>query len=287
VRRSATISGAPAQWRRRWLARFGAEPPAVVSSLVEAVAHAVAGRPDDSRLTSTAAAVGVLRAQQGHTVRALIEDVAALRALLTVETGATDNRHRIIDNVLAAATTGYVDELTAMLESQATRDPLTGLPNRAGFNEVLGHEISSAERTAPPSLLLIDLDGFKGVNDTDGHLAGDAVLRGVSAVLTDVARNSDVACRLGGDEFAIVLPRTSQRQAMTVARRLLSVSRAADSLSSAHRRVTLSIGIGWLSDATTVEELVAVADAALYRVKAAGGNAVAVGTPDDREAARP
>jgi diguanylate cyclase (GGDEF)-like protein len=266
-----------------WLARFGAQPPAVVTALIDAVAHAVAGRRDDVRLASTAGALGVLRAQQGHTVRALIEDVSALRNLLTLQVAASDNRHRIIDDVLAAATTGYVDELTAMLESQATRDPLTGLPNRAGFNEVMGHEISSAARTAPPALLLIDLDGFKGVNDTDGHLAGDAVLRGVAEVLTEVARHSDVACRLGGDEFSIVLPRTTQRQAMAVARRLLAASRAAESLSSAHRRVTLSIGIGWLPDAARVEELVAVADAALYRVKAAGGNAVAVGTPEDRE----
>jgi diguanylate cyclase (GGDEF)-like protein len=287
VRRAETIPGAPAQWRRVWLARFGAQPPAVVSALTEAVAHAVAGRRDDTRLASTAGSLGVLRAQQGHTVRALIEDVAALRALLTVHATTSETRHRLIDDVLAAATTGYVDELTAMLESQATRDPLTALPNRAGFNEVLGHEISSAHRTAPPALLLIDLDGFKGVNDTDGHLAGDAVLRGVAGVLTDVARTSDVACRLGGDEFAIVLPRTTQRQAMTVARRLLAVSRAADELSSAHRRVTLSIGIGWLSDAASVEELVAIADAALYRVKAAGGNAVAVGTPEDRQAGLP
>src|SRR3954454_16057574 len=269
-----------------WLARLGAQPPAVVTALIDAVAHAVAGRRDDIRLASTAGALGVLRAQQGHTVRALIEDVAALRTLLTLQVAARDSRHRIIDDVLAAATTGYVDELTAMLESQATRDPLTGLTNRAGLHAVMGHQISSAERTAPPALWLIDLDGFKGVNDTDGHLAGDAVLRGVADVLTDVARTSDVACRLGGDEFAIVLPRTTQRQAMTVARRLLAAARAADSLGSAHQRVTLSIGIGWLSDAVSVEELVAVADAALYRVKAAGGNAVAVGTPEDRAAGR-
>src|SRR3954463_8012161 len=197
-----------------WLARFGAQPPAVVTALVGAVAHAVAGRRDDIRLASTAGALGVLRAQQGHTVRALIEDVSALRALLTLQVAASDNRHRIIDDVLAAATTGYVDELTAMLESQATRDPLTGLPNRAGFNEVMGHEISSAARTAPPALLLIDLDGFKGVNDTDGPGAGAAGRRGVGGVLGGAARHSDVACRLGGDEFSIVLPRTTQRQAV-------------------------------------------------------------------------
>jgi diguanylate cyclase (GGDEF)-like protein len=287
VRRSATVPGAPAQWRRLWLARFGPEPPALVTALADAVAHAVAGRRDDARLAATAGSLGVLRAQQGHTVRALIEDVSALRTLLTVKAAANDDRHRVIDDVLAAATTGYVDELTAMLESEATRDPLTGLPNRAGFNEVLGHEISSAARTAPPALVLIDLDGFKGVNDTDGHLAGDAVLRGVAGVLSDVARASDVGCRLGGDEFAIVLPRTTQRQAMTVARRLLSASRAAETLASPHQRVTFSVGIGWLQDPHSVEELVAVADAALYRVKALGGNAVAVGSPDDRQAAQP
>jgi GGDEF domain-containing protein len=73
---------------------------------------------------------------------------------------------------------------------------------------------------------------------------------------------------------------------MTVARRLLSASRAADSLASAHQRVTFSIGIGWLEDAGSVDDLVAVADAALYRVKALGGNAVAVGTPEDRTSAQ-
>jgi diguanylate cyclase (GGDEF)-like protein len=284
VRRPATVSGAPAQWRRVWLARFGAQPPALVGALADAVAGALSGHRDDARLASAAGALGVLRAQQGHTVRALIEDVAALRALLVLKAPFGEERHQVIDAVLAAATTGYVDELTAILESQATRDPLTGLPNRAGFNEVLGHELSSAARTAPPALLLVDLDGFKSVNDTDGHLAGDAVLRGVAGVLSEIARTSDVACRLGGDEFAIVLPRTTQRQAMTVARRLLSASRAADGLRSAHARVTFSIGVGWYADARSVEELVAIADAALYRVKAAGGNAVATGTPSDREA---
>ena len=286
MRRSATVPGVPAQWRRVWLSRFGDEPPALVGALADAVAEAVAGH-GKARLAATAGALGVLRAQQGHTVRALIDDVSALRALLAVDSAAADVRHHVIDEVLAAATTGYVDELTAMLESQATRDPLTGLPNRAGFNEVLGHEISSADRTAPPALLLVDLDGFKGVNDTDGHLAGDAVLRGVAAVLTDVARTSDVACRLGGDEFAIVLPRTTQRQAMTVARRLLAAARGAAGLSSTNARVTLSIGISWLADPASVEELVAVADAALYRVKAAGGNAVAIGTPADRHPGQP
>jgi len=267
------------------VSRFEPEVPSVVNALADAVGQGVAGRHDEAKLAATGAALGVLRAHQGHTVRALIEDVSALRRLLAEQSPAGGPHNDIVDQVLAAATTGYVEELTAILESRATRDPLTGLPNRAGFTEVLGHEIASAQRTSSPSVVLIDLDGFKGVNDTDGHLAGDAVLRGVAGVLTDIARASDVACRLGGDEFALVLPRTTQRQAMTVARRLLSASRATETLCSAHARVTLSIGVAWLPDPGSVEELIAVADAALYRVKAAGGNAVAAGTTSDRESA--
>jgi diguanylate cyclase (GGDEF)-like protein len=280
-----TLSLSAPRWRREWLARFEPDVPSLVNALADAVGQSIAGRRDETKLAATGAALGVLRAHQGHTVRALIDDVSALRRVLVEQSPAGGPHHDVVDQLLAAATTGYVEELTAILESRATRDPLTGLPNRAGFTEVLGHEIASAQRTSSPSLVLIDLDGFKGVNDTDGHLAGDAVLRGVAGVLTDIARASDVACRLGGDEFALVLPRTTQRQAMTVARRLLSASRAAESLSSPHARVTLSIGVAWLADPASVEELVAVADAALYRVKAAGGNAVAAGTTSDRESA--
>jgi diguanylate cyclase (GGDEF)-like protein len=277
-----TLPRTAPRWREAWLARFGQDAPAIATSLADAVAAAIAGRADERRLAGAAAALGVLRAQQGHTVRALVEDVSALRAILAA--AAADNpRHALVDAVLAAATTGYVDELSAILESRATRDPLTGLPNRAAFTEVLGHEISSARRSSPPALLLIDLDGFKGVNDTDGHLAGDAVLRGVADVLSSTARTSDVACRLGGDEFAVVLPRTAQRQAMHAARRLLTAARTADALESSNARVTLSVGLAWLEQPESVEQLIAVADAALYRVKAAGGNAVASGTPDDVE----
>src|SRR3954447_22302184 len=106
MRRTATVPGVPAQWRRVWLSRFGDEPPALVGALADAVADAVAGQ-GKARLGPTAGALGVLRAQQGHTVRALIEDISALRALLAVSPASADERHRVIDEVLAAATTGY------------------------------------------------------------------------------------------------------------------------------------------------------------------------------------
>ena len=256
--------------------------------LVDAGLTAADGSTSRQEALATAAAFGVLRAQRGHAIGSLLDDVAALRELLAKRRGGTrDGDTLLVDELLAAASTGYVEELTAILQSRATRDPLTGLPNRAAFTEVLSHEIAGAARGTPPALILVDLDGFKSVNDTDGHLAGDGVLRAVGEVVVSTARRSDVACRLGGDEFAIVLPRTTQRQAMHAARRLLAAARSAAGLSSDNARVTFSLGLGWLEQPASVEELVAVADAALYRAKAAGGDTVEVSRPDDRPASQP
>jgi diguanylate cyclase (GGDEF)-like protein len=223
-------------------------------------------------LRESAEALGVLRAQQGHSVRGLTEDLLALRDLVS----GPEATH-VVDVALQLAISAYVDELTAVMTSRATRDPLTGLPNRAAFDEALAHELAGIGRGAAPALLLIDLDKFKLVNDTDGHLAGDAVLEAVADVLRANMRPSDVPCRLGGDEFAAVLPHTRPGHAMIVARRLLAASRKASKLSSANARVTFSIGVGWLADPVDAAELVAVTDRALYGVKATGGDGVAAG----------
>ena len=183
----------------------------------------------------------------------------------------------VVDVALSLATAAYVDELTAVLGSRATRDPLTGLPNRAAFEEALLHEIAGTPRAAAPSLVLIDLDRFKLVNDTDGHLAGDAVLIAVAEVLRANLRPSDIACRLGGDEFAIVLARTAPSRALQITRRLLTAARKAPGLSSGGARVTFSSGIGWLAAPEEPAQLVAIADAALYDVKRDGGDDVRCG----------
>ena len=247
----------------RWLARFGDDVPAFAHVLRDAV-----GEGSSAALRQAAQALGVLRAQQGHAVAGLAEDLLALRSVGT---------RAVVDEALVLAISAYVDELTAVLASRATRDPLTGLPNRAAFDEALAHELAGIGRGSAPSLLLVDLDKFKLVNDSDGHLAGDAVLVAVAEVLREHVRPSDVTCRLGGDEFAIVLPRTGPARALQVARRLLAASRKAPGLSSASAGVTLSIGAGWLEAPSTAAELVAAADTALYAVKAAGGNDVRAG----------
>ena len=271
----AQRSGSSDRARSAWLARLGPQPPVFAGDLLDRVLAAANGRPDGAGIRQSAQALGVIRAQHGHAIAGLVEDLTALRTLLP-DTAASV---RIIDTALAAATSAYVDELTAILASRATRDPLTGLPNRAALAEALDHEIRSTPRTSPPALLLIDLDGFKGVNDTDGHLAGDAVLVGVAELLRAQVRDGDLASRLGGDEFAVLLPRTSLAHANKVARRILSASHGAAGLASASARVHLSIGVGWLEQPADADALVGVADAALYAAKADGGDGVRL-TPD-------
>ena len=253
-----------------WLARFGSDVPAFAHALRAAVAGSGAGD-----LREAAESLGVLRAQQGHAVAGLTEDLLALRDLV----GGPDAT-QLVDAAMQLAVSAYVDELTAVMTSRATRDPLTGLPNRAAFDEALTHELAGVGRSASPALLLVDLDKFKLVNDRDGHLAGDAVLVAVADVLRANMRPSDVPCRLGGDEFAVVLPHTRPGHAMQVARRLLAASRKASGLSSASARVTFSVGVAWLADPVDAAELVAVADRALYGVKATGGDGVAAGGRD-------
>ena len=260
--------------RKSWLARLGPPAPVFAADLLDLLVAASEGRRHSAGIRQAAQSLGVLRAQQGHAVAGLVEDLTALRALLP-DTAANV---RLVDAALTAATAAYVDELTAILASRATRDPLTGLPNRAALAEALEHEVLATPRTAPPALLLIDLDGFKGVNDTDGHLAGDAVLVGVAELLRGQVRNGDLACRLGGDEFAVLLPRTSAAIASKIARRVITASRDAAGLASRSARVHLSVGVGWLAAPTDGDALIAVADTALYAAKAAGGDAVRVGS---------
>lgn len=251
----------------RWLARFGDDPPAFARVLRAAVISP--GTPGSVR--EAAEALGVLRAQQGHAVAALAEDLLGLRDVVG---RTTDTQLQVVDTALQLAVAAYVDELVAVLASKATRDPLTGLPNRAAFDEALHRELAGTGRHPAPALLLVDLDKFKRVNDTDGHLAGDAVLTGVAEVLSAHVRPSDVACRLGGDEFAVVLPRTNATRALQIARRLLAASRKSPGLSSPSARVTLSIGVGWFPERADAAALFDQADRALYAVKAGGGDDV-------------
>jgi PleD family two-component response regulator len=111
--------------------------------------------------------------------------------------------------------------LNATLALQATTDALTGLKNRMVLHNSLAEMIAVADRqTAPLSLLLVDVDHFKRINDTFGHLAGDRVLKSIATALRDIVREHDVVARFGGEEFALLLPDTALEEAIVVAESL-------------------------------------------------------------------
>jgi len=157
-------------------------------------------------------------------------------------------------------------------------DPLTELSNRRGFEAHLQQAITRVARTGQSaSLMYIDLDHFKPVNDTHGHLAGDAVLWAVASVLRHGVRDSDIVARLGGDEFAVILAGCSLKRARRIASDLLEAMRGL-SIPWDQRRLSVgaSIGIAPLSGGMSVDDAVAAADAQCYRAKALGRDNVQV-----------
>ncbi len=162
-------------------------------------------------------------------------------------------------------------------EERARRDPLTGLLNRAALEEQILVEIDRARRYDHSlAVVMVDLDDFKQVNDTRGHLAGDAVLIDVADQLTREMRRSDVVVRFGGEEFVMLLPETDQPAAFSLAERL----RHRVLSSPASQGVTLSVGVAVYPDAADdADELINCADRALYAAKADGKNCTVVYAP--------
>jgi len=157
-------------------------------------------------------------------------------------------------------------------------DPLTELSNRRGFEAHLQQAITHVARTGQSaSLMYIDLDRFKPVNDTWGHLAGDAVLWAVASVLRHGVRDSDIVARLGGDEFAVILAGCSLKRARRIASDLLDAMRALSIPWEQQRlQVGASIGIAAIGGGMSVDAAVAAADAQCYRAKAMGRDNVQV-----------
>src|SRR5881296_459816 len=151
----------------------------------------------------------------------------------------------------------------------AYHDALTDLPNRYLLQDRLKQAISSARRVHEPvALLVMDLNGFKAINDSLGHYVGDCVLQQVAARLSAVMRESDTIARLGGDEFAFVLPRTDGEGAITASRKFLRSLREPILLEEKPLVVNASIGIAWFPEhGTTGESLLQKADIAMYAAK--------------------
>jgi diguanylate cyclase (GGDEF)-like protein len=178
----------------------------------------------------------------------------------------------------AAAIALKNSELVEQLHSAATTDELTGLYNRRALEERLAAEISrSLRHQLHTSVLLIDLDRFKVVNDTLGHAAGDRLLIQVGKVLRQQCRALDVVGRLGGDEFLVILPMTKPAEAQVFVARVQANVRDMERQNPEFGPCTLSMGIAESpKHGTTVSSVLAAADTALYKAKRAGRNAVEV-----------
>jgi diguanylate cyclase (GGDEF)-like protein len=172
--------------------------------------------------------------------------------------------------VLAASVASIV--AWRLNEEQAFRDSLTRLPNRALFQDRVEHAIARAgRRPGVLAVLFVDLDGFKGVNDTLGHGAGDELLREVAERLRGSVRPADTVARLGGDEFAILLEDVkSQDEATAVARRIIDATAVPFVISGRDTTVSASVGVAFNTPATTTDELLRNADVAMYAVKDTG-----------------
>ncbi|OLV18894.1 GGDEF domain-containing protein [Deinococcus marmoris] len=163
------------------------------------------------------------------------------------------------------------------LAEAALRDPLTGAPNRTRAMQVLADLHTRARQDRPSAVALLDLDLFKRVNDTFGHLVGDAVLTGVTRLLSAELRDQDLLARLGGEEFIVILPDVTAQQAETVCLRLRDSLQSASWETLAPGLMTTgSFGVAVLDGGQDITSVLMNADQALYAAKAAGRNAVRV-----------
>ncbi len=162
------------------------------------------------------------------------------------------------------------------LIEQANRDPMTNLYNRRYFNEIIKSLLLIAKRTSQLfSLIIIDIDDFKNVNDTYGHSVGDRVINDLADIFRNTVRNSDISVRFGGEEFVIILPNTHLKEAEIIAKKLKDIVENNTIILKDGSRIkfTISLGVSQIQqDDESVETVLHKADEALYQAKNSGKN---------------
>lgn len=217
-----------------------------------------------------------------------------------VEVGAgesmIDSRYRVLELAIlvlgfvlavGGAAAAYISGTSnASLREVSSKDELTGIRNRRSFNEMMEREIGIASRYRRPlSLMLLDLDHFKKINDTMGHAIGDEVLRVAAEVLSKAVRETDVPFRFGGEEFAVLMAETDLVSASGIAERIRgAVETTPVSTEKGVVRLTVSIGVTGFQSGESVDQFLTRADMALYRAKSEGRNRVVVDRPVGWEA---
>lgn len=201
--------------------------------------------------------------------------VALLGALAAVSTLVSERVARALHDREA-----QLREANARLEELSQRDPLTQLFNRRYFVHRLSQELERVRRGHSMALLMIDLDGFKHVNDEQGHLVGDELLRRIAHSVEQCTRAVDVSGRFGGDEFVVILTDSDAHEATIVASRLVDTIGHVGAEFDVERPVTASVGIATARSQDDVVVLLNSADEAAYRAKQAGGNRYYVRDPE-------
>ncbi|WP_051534542.1 sensor domain-containing diguanylate cyclase [Deefgea rivuli] len=173
---------------------------------------------------------------------------------------------------IVSSRTVLLEQANRELARLATEDPLAGIYNRRAFEAEAAKAIASADRSGRPlSLLFLDIDHFKSINDRFGHAAGDDVIQKVAALSKDLLRSSDLLARWGGEEFVLLLPDTALAQAIVVGEKILAAVRNC-AFESPQCSITISGGVAERSFAQPLESLLIEADQLLYRAKHAGRN---------------
>lgn len=224
--------------------------------------------------------------QQVHQIRLQVNnpdslDVQSLRQTLQAMTeiiAHREQRHQATLRQLESQVNHLMRELD-QARRESTTDPLTGLYNRRAFEDCLGHAIGLNRLFGyPATMLLIDIDHFKRVNDTHGHAVGDLVLKAVAAQIVRVCkRKSDLVARYGGEEFAVIMRNTTLREAQRLAQQLVEQVRQhpIPIPDGEPIRVTISVGLSELADGESAEEWFRRTDALLYQAKQGGRNRMA------------
>jgi len=216
-----------------------------------------------------------------HTLTGEVEKLLVAHRSLTARLDSTQNYLRIIESDSQQLS----DELSRVHLLSVT-DELTNLPNRRAFIRRLEDEVARVQRYGSPlSLALIDLDGFKSVNDRYGHAAGDEVLRHFATHVLSSFRHHDLVARYGGEEFSVILPNTNQEGALHALQKVkeraahVTVQFGGETLP----QVTFSAGLAIYKSGQTPSELIERADSALYKAKNLGRNRIEVDNSDDEE----
>jgi diguanylate cyclase (GGDEF)-like protein len=239
-------------------------------------------------LTATAPRVNLLVEEFADILGLNVEEQPSLDEIIaTAGRGLADinasyeNSTRELESALEeqAVVTNDLERANRVLEHESRTDPLTRLANRRAFDEALSAALAvSARQQAPLSVLIVDLDKFKQINDTHGHPAGDAVLQAVAVLLKQALRLSDSPARLGGEEFGVILPFTGTEGGKTAADRIRrAIEEGAFAWGGTSLKVTASVGGATLEQAPPpdhqcAEALLESADRALYEAKESGRN---------------